>query len=199
MELKDQVGLLVEEWKKNVDLHIHHDNLKQQRFRHFITIQAFMFLLLGASIRENANKASVFIGVLSVLAPIIAERLCLLSLRLDKRAKAFTQTVKQNLRFIENKIWHKSRQPIFETYSLQFQILYIGKARFKNNPQTLDVPEVVRSDEKELMTASATEEQILGLFIWFWRAAFFISLLSLIYFNGDEMLNIWKRFAPLSK
>ena len=69
MDTKDEVSFLIEEWKKNVDLHIHHDNLKQQRLRHFISIQALLFAVFGLAIREYADKASLLIVLLTALAP----------------------------------------------------------------------------------------------------------------------------------
>src|SRR5689334_24993647 len=90
---------LLEEWKANVDLLKFYEQLKQQRFSHFLTIQT-AFLAMFALVAKEALATSTTVSMTSLLVslaslaviPIAPLLLCFFFLRLDARNRAFIDT-----------------------------------------------------------------------------------------------------------
>src|SRR5881392_4111734 len=93
---------LFEEWKANNDLLKFHEDLKQKRFAHFLTIQtAFLafFALLAKDALVSVSMVSLTALVLIAVPPLI---ISFYFIRVDTRSRAFVDTTNTRLLLIEN-------------------------------------------------------------------------------------------------
>jgi hypothetical protein len=83
-----------EEWKKCVDLYIHHDNLKQSRVRHWLTTQAIAFAFAGLLVREtiasNWLAGKQMLLSMAILVCLLGLVTSVLFAAMDARARHFT-------------------------------------------------------------------------------------------------------------
>ena len=106
---------LFEEWKANNDLLKFHEDLKQKRFAHFLTIQtAFLafFALLAKDALVSLSMVSLTALVLIAVPPLI---ISFYFIRVDTRSRAFVDTTNTRLLLIE-KEWQdvSPGQPFFD-------------------------------------------------------------------------------------
>jgi hypothetical protein len=102
----------LEEWKKNVDLYIHHDNLKQSRVRHWLNTQAIFFgavgflvvNALGNDVKDVKPVERYFMLALAFLICVIGLVISTLFKRADARARLFTLFHRYNLCRIEARL-----------------------------------------------------------------------------------------------
>ena len=94
---------ILDEWKANVQLYIHHDNLKQERIRHFLNMQAALLAFVGLSTKQAIEgwgtplTAMTFLS-LSIGISIIATQLAYSWKAMDERARKFTLFERKKLR-----------------------------------------------------------------------------------------------------
>lgn len=97
---------ILDEWKANVQLYIHHDNLKQERIRHFLNMQAALLAFVGLSTKQAIEgwgtplTAITFLS-LSIGISIIATQLAYSWKAMDERARKFTLFERKKLRELE--------------------------------------------------------------------------------------------------
>jgi hypothetical protein len=114
---------MFEEWKVNNDLLKFYEDLKQKRFAHFLTIQtaflAFFTLLAKEAIGASSNMSHAALMLVSTVPLVISFYFT----RVDKRSRAFIDTINTRLLLIEGE-W-KAVAPVghFSTHSQQFSIL----------------------------------------------------------------------------
>ena len=98
---------ILDEWKANVQLYIHHDNLKQERIRHFLNMQAALLAFVGLSTKQaiegwgTSLTAMTFLS-LSIGISIIATQLAYSWKAMDERARKFTLFERKKLRELED-------------------------------------------------------------------------------------------------
>lgn len=121
--------LFIEEWKANNELFKWHEDLKQKRFTHFLTLQTALLAICGVLIKDaitikfsDATQILMFFVIYSMLSlPSIF--LGYQFLNMDKRARAYVDTVKAKLLIIESNWMKKFPEESFSTYSEQFSTL----------------------------------------------------------------------------
>ncbi len=117
-------GRILEEWKVNVDLHKFHDDLKQRRLNHVLTIQTALLVFFGYSIREAMTPpTNKYLLGTSLIVALFAFVVSLLGKSMDRRARAYVDVVKTRLLLLEaawNDLNPKNR---LLTYSHQWEIL----------------------------------------------------------------------------
>lgn len=121
---------LLEEWKVNVDLLKFYEQLKQQRFSHFLTIQTAFLAMFALVAKEamatfSASSATPLLVSLTSLAviPIAPLLLCFFFLRLDARNRAFIDTANTRLLVLEDEWKVHFPDNHFTTYHNQFGVL----------------------------------------------------------------------------
>jgi hypothetical protein len=126
--LSDRSGdTLIEIWKKLVDLHIFHDDLKQQRLRFFLMVQVallagFALVLEQAYAAERFSAKIVFV-VMALGATLIGLMLARRTEAMDKRTADYVRTVKNQLRNIELRLKAQVPQLKVLPYEGQFMVL----------------------------------------------------------------------------
>jgi hypothetical protein len=126
----EQKKRILEEWKSNVSLYIHHDNLKQSRLRHFLTIQAALIAFVGISTRIGLVETwkifppmLVFL-LLSIGISLIGWHSCLAWRKMDHRAGLFTVFHRARIRQLENEYSNKEGgQNRLTTFTLLYHVL----------------------------------------------------------------------------
>ncbi len=119
---------LLEEWKANNELFKFHEELKQKRFAQFLTVQAVFIGFFGLIARDAWSDPSIVrlssLALISVPPLLIAHFL----VSMDRRARAYVDTVKAKLLLIELE-WRTidTKRP-FSTYKEQFDVLSITNA-----------------------------------------------------------------------
>jgi hypothetical protein len=114
---------LFEEWKANNDLLKFHEELKEKRFAHFLTIQtAFLafFALLAKDALVSLSMVSLTALVLIAVPPLI---ISFYFIRVDTRSRAFVDTANTRLLLIEKEWQDVSPDSHFSTYQQLFAVL----------------------------------------------------------------------------
>src|SRR5204863_4990707 len=114
---------LFEEWKANNDLLKFHEDLKQKRFAHFLTIQtAFLafFALLAKDTLVSPSMVSLTVLVLIAVPPLI---ISFYFIRVDTRSRAFVDTTNTRLLLNEEEWKGVSPDSHFSTYQQLFAVL----------------------------------------------------------------------------
>lgn len=160
---------LLEEWKANNDLLKFHEDLKQKRFAHFLTIQtAFLafFALLAKDALSAVSMASLTALVLVAIPPLI---ISFYFIRVDTRSRAFVDTTNTRLLLIEEEWKRISPENHFSTYQQLFAVLSRHDAetvqRYLEARKLQDDPFRSLSQSK---SAHASEHAILRMFWWLW-------------------------------
>ena len=160
---------LLEEWKANNELLKFHEDLKQKRFAHFLTIQTAFLAFYGLLAKDALavfSMVSLTALVLIAIPPLIIAHYFT---RVDTRNRAFVDSINTHLLIIEDD-W-KSRVPDnhISTYRQLFAVLsrrdgemaekYLGTRNLeKDHYRTL----------LQSKSAHASEHSILRLFWWLW-------------------------------
>lgn len=167
---------LLEEWKVNLDLLKFYEQLKQQRFSHFLTIQT-AFLAMFALVAKEALATSTTVSMTSLLVslaslaviPIAPLLLCFFFLRLDARNRAFIDTANTRLLLLEDEWKVHFPDNHFTTYHNQFGVLsrreeqLVEKYRAVRGLTQDPYPKLIRAP-----SAHASETAILRSFLWIW-------------------------------
>lgn len=173
---------ILEEWRANVQLYIHHDNLKQERIRHFLSMQGALFAFVGLSTRE-AIRGSMLPAVTFLLFSIAISLIGLLLAYawkgMDTRARKFTLFERKCLRDLESQ-W-SSLMPNdkrgLSTYTAMAIILEKGGHQFQRISRQLsdDIKESYHADYKTLEdqggAASGWETFVFRAILFFWTAS----------------------------
>src|SRR6185295_7541283 len=97
---------ILEEWRANIQLYIHHDNLKQERIRHFLTMQGALFAFVGLATKEAIEGKTFLTTITFLLFSIGIYFIGLFLVRawkgMDDRARKFTLFERGCLRDLEN-------------------------------------------------------------------------------------------------
>lgn len=101
---------ILEEWKVNVDLHKFHDNLGQQRFRHFLAIQTAFLAIFGLLIRESVNLSNCWLAFLATIASVFALTTAWHGWLMHRRGRFYIDAIKANLLLLEQE-WQKTVPP----------------------------------------------------------------------------------------
>ena len=114
---------ILEEWKINVDLQKFHDQLKQQRFTHFLAIQTAFFGIYALLIRESYVQCELGLSLISTATSITALIIVSQISKMDRRARAFIDVVKSRLLLLESEWNNLYPNNKLATYSEQFDVL----------------------------------------------------------------------------
>jgi hypothetical protein len=98
---------ILKEWGAAVQLYIHHDNLKQTRINHFLSIQAALLAFVGLSTKfafEGAATDPVYVTFLlfSIGISIVGAFLAKTWRTMDSRARKFTIFHRKRIRELES-------------------------------------------------------------------------------------------------
>lgn len=176
---------ILEEWRANVQLYIHHDNLKQERIRHFLSMQGALLAFVGLSTKQAIE------GPKSILPPItfllfsagislIGFVLALAWRGMDDRARKFTLFERRCLRDLENQ-WNTllpKDEKGLSTYTALAIVLEQGGEEFQNitTMRSDDIKQKYYGDYKILsakkgLAASAREVHVFRAILFFWIAS----------------------------
>src|SRR5262249_21081933 len=130
---------VLQEWRANVDLYIHHDNLKQDRIRHFLTMQGALLAFVGLATKqaiEGRNSLLMFVVFLlfSIGISCVGYLLGSAWKRMDQRARQFTLFERKRLRDLE-KEWSlllREDKAGLGTYTSLAAVLEKGGNKFPN-------------------------------------------------------------------
>jgi hypothetical protein len=171
---------LLEEWKANNDLLKFHEDLKQKRFAHFLTIQtAFLafFALLARDALGAFSMVSLTALVLIAIPPLL---ISFYFIRVDTRSRAFVDTTNTRLLLIEDEWKSLAPDSHFSTYQDLFAVLsrHDGETIEKYlRARNLNDDSFARLTQSK--SAHASEHAILRMFWWLWIAL--ASLAALIH------------------
>ncbi|MEK6301967.1 MAG: hypothetical protein AABO41_14750 [Acidobacteriota bacterium] len=170
-----QANRILEEWKANVQLYVHHDNLKQERIRHFLTMQGALFAFVGLSTKEAIEGtrpilATITFLLFSIGISVIGVLLAFGWKGMDERARKFTLFERRCLRELENEwrsLFPKDRRGL-STYTELAVILEKGGETFQNidGDRCRDIKQTYHGDYKALEDQSGTASSMETL-IWF--------------------------------
>ena len=184
---------LLEEWKANNDLLKFHEDLKQKRFAHFLTIQtAFLafFALLAKDALTSVSMVSLTALFLIAIPPLI---ISFYFIRVDTRGRAFVDTANTRLLLIEEEWKSRSPDSFFSTYQDLFAVLSRrdeGTVQKYLSARKLDCDPFKALAQSK--SAHASEHAILRMFWWLWIAL--ASLSALIHL----IWHIIYGFGPMS-
>ena len=160
---------LFEEWKANNDLLKFHEDLKQKRFAHFLTIQtAFLafFALLAKDALVSLSMASLTALVLIAVPPLI---ISFYFIRVDTRSRAFVDTANTRLLLIEEEWKDVSPDSHFSTYQQLFAVLsYHDEAMVEKYVRARNLSGDPFASLTQAKSAHASEHAILRMFWWLW-------------------------------
>ena len=173
---------LLEEWKANNDLLKFHEDLKQKRFFHFLTIQTAFLAIFGLLAREALHAPTLvsLLGLVLMSTPPLF--IAFYFIRVDARGRAFVDTANTRLLLLEEE-WKKLfPDNHFATYGQQFAVLahrdaavvdmYLGVRKLNHDPY------------KKLIhaaSAHAGEAAILRLFFSLWIVMLCAALIAVFY------------------
>jgi hypothetical protein len=187
--MEKQETRLLEEWKANNDLFKFHEDLKQKRFAHFLTIQTAFLAIFGLLGKETLSDPTLvrLLGLVLMSAPPLF--IASYFIRVDARARAYVDTTKAKLLLIEEE-W-KTLFPAnhFTTYEQQFEVLVHHKGEVVD--KYLGVRNLNADPYKALIHATAAhvgEETILRLFWWLWMILVSIALCSVCWYSASALL-----------
>ncbi len=121
---KVRMSVFLEEWKANNDLFKYHEDLKQKRIHFYVVLQGgFLaaFVALAGSRAIGSGSLWAFLPLLAL--PIGALAFTKATQAMDRRARAFVDTIKGKLLLIECAWKQEFPQHHFSTYIEQFDIL----------------------------------------------------------------------------
>jgi len=172
---------LLEEWKANLDLLKFYEQLKQQRFSHFLTVQTAFLATLALLAKEAMGGVSMVLVALTAV-PIAPLFLSFFFLRLDARNRAFIDTANTRLLILEDEWKQRFPDNHFTTYHDQFGVLS------RRDADLLAGYRAARSLHKDpyeslvqAPSSHATESSILRLFFWLWVVLLGAGLTHLIW------------------
>jgi hypothetical protein len=148
---------LIELWKKLVDLHIFHDDLKQQRLRFFLMVE--VALLAGfALVVEQAFSADRFSAKLAFVvmafgATFVGQTLARRTEAMDKRTADYVRTVKNQLRNIELRLKTQVPQLHLMPYEGQYKVLNERSLTLDANGHYEDLVKVANSQKNFSISA----------------------------------------------
>jgi hypothetical protein len=184
---------ILDEWKANVQLYIHHDNLKQERIRHFLNLQAALLAFVGLSTRQAIEGWDLLLTAITFLSfsigiSMIAFQLAYSWKAMDERARKFTLFERKRLRELEEE-WTGLFGSGLSTYTSLGAVLEnsAGEHRFKSISR--DLHDKIRGayikDYEILMDpsvpAAAKEKHVFMWILGFWLFSFLGNLGLLIY------------------
>jgi len=172
---------LLEEWKANLDLLKFYEQLKQQRFSHFLTVQTAFLATLALLAKEAMGGVSLALVALTAV-PIAPLFLSFFFMRLDARNRAFIDTANTRLLILEDEWKQRFPDNHFTTYHDQFGVLS------RRDADLLAGYRAARSlhqDPYESLvqapSSHATESSILRLFFWLWVVLLSAGLMHLFW------------------
>lgn len=176
---------IVEEWKGNIELHKFHDDLKQKRFSHFLTIQTAFFAIYGLLIKESFVQNVVGLPIIAAATTIAALIILRYIEGMDKRGRAYVDVIKSHLLILEERLNELDPENKVSTYTNQYAVLVKKNAEMIQKYQ--NVRGIGNNDRfKEYVTekpAHLGEEKIIKLFKFLWlflfACAIFLSLSKL--------------------
>ena len=183
----DMQTRLLEEWKANNDLLKFYEDLKQKRFAHFLTIQtaflAFFALLAKDSLAALSVATLTALVVVSVPPLIIS----LYFLRVDRRGRAFVDTVNTRLLLLEDEWKAHFADNHFSTYRQLFSVLsrhdadtiagYVSARKLAGDPF---------AGLAQSRPAHASENAILRMFTWLWVIIAGLALIVHLRLHGGQ-------------
>jgi hypothetical protein len=172
---------LLQLWSKLVDLHMFNDNVKQERLRNFMMIEAVVMIGFTVALAElfavpNLGGELVFI-VLSFTLCVMGFMLARRTENMDQRSSHYVRTIKNQLRHVETQL-----KPMMDgdmlPYEGQFKVL-------NEHSLQLDVKGIYseltpRSNGRLIHSRAAShhERLVIRATGYAWAAAFFCVLIT---------------------
>lgn len=175
---------ILEEWRANVQLYIHHDNLKQERIRHFLTMQGALLAFVGLATKQAIEGWQTLLTPITFLLfsigiSIIGLFLALAWKGMDDRARKFTLFERRCLRDLENQ-WNTllpGDSSGLSTYTALGIILEGGSESFQHIAPEYrkKIIEAYCGDYEILRSqtgpASARETHVFKAILYFWTSS----------------------------
>jgi hypothetical protein len=175
---------ILEEWRANVQLYIHHDNLKQERIRHFLTMQGALLAFVGLSTKQaidgmQSMMSPITFLLFSVSISVIGILLAFAWKGMDERARKFTLFERRCLRDLENQwsaLLPNDRRGL-STYTALAVVLEKKGDKFQSiaSERSTAIKQAYLGDYKDLEdqsgTASGRERLIFRAILIFWIAS----------------------------
>jgi hypothetical protein len=180
--MQDVETRLLEEWKANLDLFKFYEQLKQQRFSHFLTIQTAFIATVALLAKESMGVFSLVPLVALAIVPIAPLFISFYFLRLDARNRAFIETANTKLLLLEDEWKDRFPENHFATYHDQFGVLSLRNAALVESYRA--ARNLAKDPYETLVQAPSshsTETSILRLFYWLWILVFTTGILHLIW------------------
>ena len=173
---------LLEEWKANNDLVKFHEDLKQKRFAHFLTIQTAFLAIFGILAKETLGPHTLITlsGLVLVAVPPLI--IAFYFIRIDARGRAFVDTANTRLLLIEEE-WRKLfPDNHFATYQEQFAVLSHRDEDAIN--KYLAIRKLDADPYRTLIHAKSAhvgEAAMLRLFWWLWIVLMGLALIAVAW------------------
>ncbi|HVZ28964.1 MAG TPA: hypothetical protein VG839_01130 [Asticcacaulis sp.] len=175
---------LLQMWSKLVDLHMFNDNVKQERLRNFMMIEAVIMLGFTVALAElfavpNLGGELVFI-VLSFTLCIMGFMLARRTEHMDMRTSHYVRTIKNQLHHVENQL-----KPMMDgdmlPYEGQFKVLneHTLQLDVKGNYSEL-TPKDIKTRGRLIQSHAAGfhERLVIRATGYVWAAAFFCVIIT---------------------
>jgi hypothetical protein len=184
---------ILDEWKANVQLYIHHDNLKQERIRHFLNLQAALLAFVGLSTRQAIEGWDSLLTAITFLSfsigiSMISFQLAYSWKAMDERARKFTLFERKRLRDLEEE-WaglfgtglstYTSLGAVLENSAGEQKLHSISPERFHEIRNAYIKDYGVLDDPS--VPAAAKEKHVFMWILGFWLFSFLGNLGLLIY------------------
>src|ERR1043165_1671924 len=117
---EDRIDILLAEYKANVDLWQHDDDLRQKRTAAFLTVNLFLFGIIAFVIKET-TLVGEWTVVASVCAGLFGILTCAIWFIVQKRSEQYLRFRRRQLVEIEGKLGTA------DTFTKQYSALALGK------------------------------------------------------------------------
>jgi hypothetical protein len=176
---------LLQMWGKLVDLHMFNDNVKQERLRNFMMIEAVIMLGFTIALAQlfaapNLGGELVFI-VLSFTLCVMGFMLARRTENMDQRNAHYVRTIKNQLRHVETQL-----KPMMDNdmlpYEGQFKVLNQHTLQLDVNGNYSELtPKALKSGNGRLIHSHAAthhERLVIRATGYAWAAAFFCVIIT---------------------
>ncbi|MBL0358153.1 MAG: hypothetical protein IPP72_15360 [Chitinophagaceae bacterium] len=165
---EDIEAKLLEEYRANVELWKHDDNLRQQRIGNFLTTNTILLVALGTllSIKHDIKSLALSAILISIFGLLIS----FFCLSILNRNAQYIRFRRAHLKYLERKM------PPMSTFTNTYDAFYEHKTlEYQEIDQTFSIP------ERGKKSSTITEGNLPVLIIIFWALVFLTGLGVLIF------------------
>lgn len=159
-------------WEKLVDLHIFHDELRQERLKHFYPIQIALVGGVGLSIQQCLTQGEltgrIAFWIFALSLSFLGARFTRTMKSMNARAAEYVTTIKRQLHQIENFIVTRAPEVSPLPYQGQFRVLNQRSMLITDNGIYEEVPPAQRRLNLQTLPASTSEGFLINTLNWGW-------------------------------